>query len=164
MAAAEFGILHEAPSHTPLTPLHVACHVLQIREWSKRVGLDGAITNLPKMSSLILRWSLDNSTPARPSAAPPLAPPSPSPSQGRGERSRSDAKGGEATGGERARQRELRSSLQAFLEVRQVWRLLSGKGETDPSVLTIAGEETLVCTRTVNEYRKLIEQKSAIMI
>lgn len=121
---------------------------MQIREWSKRVGLDGAITNLPKMSSLILRWSLDNTIPAKPPPPPPpsRAPPSPSSSHGCGERRRrSDAKGGEGAGGERARQRELRSSLQAFLEVRQVWRLLSGRGETDPTVLTIAGEDACVC-------------------
>lgn len=44
-------------------------------------------------------------------------------------------------GGGRVRQRELRGSLQAFFEIRQVFRLLSGKGETDPAVLSIAGEE-----------------------
>ena len=38
------------------------------------------------------------------------------------------------------RQRELRGSLQAFLEIRQVRRLLSGKGKIDPWVLRIAGE------------------------
>ncbi|CAN0492748.1 unnamed protein product [Ectocarpus sp. 12 AP-2014] len=103
----------------------------EIREWSKRVGLDGAITNLPKMSSLILRWSLDNSPPSqRVPAPPPRPPPSPPTSQGCAE---ADAGSG------RARQRELRSSLQAFLEVRQVLRLLSGRGEADPSVLSIAG-------------------------
>ncbi|CBJ32244.1 conserved unknown protein [Ectocarpus siliculosus] len=100
------------------------------RRFRKR-RLDGAITNLPKMSSLILRWSLDNSPPSqRVPAPPPQPPPSPPTSQGCAE-----ADGGNG----RARQRELRSSLQAFLEVRQVLRLLSGRGEADPSVLSIAG-------------------------
>lgn len=115
----------------------------QIREWSKRVGLDGAITNLPKMSSLILRWSLDNTSPPQPSPPPQRAPPSPSATSGGGiggGGGGADAKDGSSCG--RSRQRELRSSLQAFLEVRQVWRLLSGRGETDPAVLSIAGEWT----------------------
>eukprot|EP00903_Cladosiphon_okamuranus_P012477 g11683.t1 len=107
----------------------------EIREWSKRVGLDGAITNLPKMSSLILRWSLDNTSPPQP---PRRAPPSPSVTSDGDSGGGADAKDGGGSCG-RARQRELRSSLQAFLEVRQVWRLLSGRGEADPAVLSIAG-------------------------
>lgn len=86
------------------------------------------------MSSLILRWSLDNSSPSQPPPPPKPLPPSPSTvSQGGGV----GGGGGEDDG--RLRQRELRSSLQAFLEIRQVWRLLSGKGETDRAVLSIAG-------------------------
>lgn len=130
---------------TPLdpAPLSAPTTVLaQIREWSKRVGLDGAITNLPKMSSLILRWSLDNTSPPQPSPPPQRAPPSPSVASDGGSGGGADAKDGGCSYG-RARQRELRSSLQAFLEVRQVWRLLSGRGETDPAVLSIAGEFTV---------------------
>lgn len=109
----------------------------QIREWSKRVGLDGAITNLPKMSSLILRWSLDNTSQPSPSPPPPRRPPA-SPSSASDGGGGGDARDDGSRG--KARQRELRSSLQVFLEVRQVWRLLSGRGETDPAVLSIAGE------------------------
>ncbi len=146
--------------------------VFQIREWATRIGLDGAITNLPKMSSLILRWSLDN-TPSPPPSLPPRPPPSPpiaSQSGGGGnggsggrDGCKNDGKGGVGVGvgvgggggdggrSERARQRELRSSLQAFLEVRQVWRLLSGRGETDPTLLSIAGESK-------REERRSIQQ------
>lgn len=123
-----FGLFLSA-RHPPRLPA-------QIREWSKRVGLDGAITNLPKMSSLILRWSLDNTSPPSPPPQPQRPPPSPSAAAATSDRA--DAKDGGSCG--RARQRELRSSLQAFLEVRQVWRLLSGRGETDPAVLSIAGK------------------------
>lgn len=117
----------------------------QIREWSERTGLDSAITNLPKMSSLILRWSLDKSTSVsqrrQQKQQQKLSVPSAS-------RLKSDdiAKTGyEGEGCETTkRMRELRSSLQAFLEIRQVRRLLLGKGETDSSVLSIAGERDRV--------------------
>lgn len=157
------------------TIMYAACTLTsttraQIREWSKRIGLDGAITNLPKMSSLILRWSLDNNnsssnnngssksipvseastrlaSPLTPQPAPPSLPPLSSSPPSRREEGGGVGLGGErgATAGSeeasgRMRQRELRSSLQAFLEIRQVWRLLSGKGETDPVVLSIAGK------------------------
>lgn len=119
------------------------------------------------MSSLILRWSLDNSssnnsnngsTPLPPYASssfPPndVQPKAPSPSSllspssvppslaPLAAASQGDVGGGGRDGDGRARQRELRGSLQAFLEIRQVWRLLSGRGETDPSVQSIAGKK-----------------------
>lgn len=144
----------------------------QIREWATRVGLDGAITNLPKMSSLILRWSLDNSTPPQ-SSLPPRPPPSPSIASqsgggGSGSGCKDDGKGGGGGGdggrSERARQRELRSCLQAFLEVRQVWRLLSGRGETDPALLSIAGESNKneACTVSNPDIRGNTSMTSAI--
>lgn len=93
------------------------------------------------MSSLILRWSLDKNTSVsqrrQQKQQQQLSVPS-------GSRLKSDdiAKmGHEGEGCETTtRMRELRSSLQAFLEIRQVRRLLLGKGETDSSVLSIAGE------------------------
>lgn len=113
----------------------------QVREWSKRVGVDSAITNLPKMSSLILRWSLDtNSTPAPPPPPPPVAPIPSTPVDARVAARVSEGGLGYGEGGGRARQRELRSCLQAFLEIRHVWRVLAGYGETDPALLALAGE------------------------
>lgn len=137
------GVTLASPDLRPFAFLGT-CTLVKIREWSKRVGLDGAITNLPKMSSLILRWSLDNSPPSqRVPAPPPRPPPSPPTSQGC-----TEADGGSG----RARQRELRSSLQAFLEVRQVLRLLSGRGEADPSVLSIAGETRVSSEKDTTKY------------
>lgn len=94
------------------------------------------------MSSLILRWSLDKSTSVshrrqQQQQEQHLSVPS-------GSRLKSDAIAKTKHEGEGCettkRMRELRSSLQAFLEIRQVRRLLLGKGETDSSVLSIAGE------------------------
>ena len=126
-------------------PPHPPPYAPQIREWSKRVRLDSAITNLPKMSSLILRWSLDNTLlpqEQEQQQLAPLSPPPPPPPLLLALAAPGSRTGGGAGDGGRARQqqRELRSSLQAFLEVRQVWRLLSDKGEGDPTVLSIAGE------------------------
>lgn len=117
----------------------------QVQEWSKRVGVDSAITNLPKMSSLILRWSLDtNSAPAPPPPLPPPPPPVSSipstPVNARVAARVSEGGLGYGEGGGRARQRGLRRCLQAFLEIRHVWRVLAGYGETDPALLALAGE------------------------